>query len=460
VRFLRCGLSLPLVIVLTVTSFESRKIDRRSLLFGSFAVAMGTRTGNTGTPRLETLTEWLNASRRKRELAFQPCLDRIRAMDTSIHAWVQVLPQRPTGNGKLAEIPFGAKDIIETRGLATEYGSPIYKGRIGTEDAAIIREMRQRGAILLGKTETTAFAYRTPGPTRNPRDLEHTPGGSSSGSAAAVAAGMIPVAIGEQTQGSVLRPASFCGVTGFKPSYGLLSMDGVLPLAKSLDTLGFFTHTPADMLLLWESMGHPTGRAEDFVLGAPEPVPEVEPAMLAAFRNALSALRSAGASIQSIDIAGILAKLADASKTVMFYEGARFHRQRFTEYGSRLADLANLVREGLQIPEGRYDEARGYIAQCRNRLAEMYKATPVILVPAATGPAPLGLSSTGDPRMNAPWTALGTPAISIPLSVPSGLPLGLQLTADHGQDARVLQTAVRLHKILASARGTVLSPRL
>jgi len=423
-------------------------------------VAMGTRTGNTGTPRLETLTEWLNASRRKRELAFQPCLDRIRAMDTSIHAWVQVLPQRPTGNGKLAEIPFGAKDIIETRGLATEYGSPIYKGRIGTEDAAIIREMRQRGAILLGKTETTAFAYRTPGPTRNPRDLEHTPGGSSSGSAAAVAAGMVPVAIGEQTQGSVLRPASFCGVTGFKPSYGLLSMDGVLPLAKSLDTLGFFTHTPADMLLLWESMGHPTGRAEDFVLGAPEPVPEVEPAMLSAFRNALSALRTAGASIQSIDIAGILAKLADASKTVMFYEGARFHRQRFTEYGSRLADLANLVREGLQIPEGRYDEARRYIAQCRNRLAEMYKATPVILVPAATGPAPLGLSSTGDPRMNAPWTALGTPAISIPLSVPSGLPLGLQLTADHGQDARVLQTAVRLHKILASPRGTVLSPRL
>jgi Asp-tRNA(Asn)/Glu-tRNA(Gln) amidotransferase A subunit family amidase len=443
-----------------VTSVENRKIDRRSLLFGSFAVAMGTRTGNTGTPRLETLTEWLNASRRKRELAFQPCLDRIRAMDTSIHAWVQVLPQRPTGNGKLAEIPFGAKDIIETRGLATEYGSPIYKGRIGTEDAAIIREMRQRGAILLGKTETTAFAYRTPGPTRNPRDLEHTPGGSSSGSAAAVAAGMVPVAIGEQTQGSVLRPASFCGVTGFKPSYGLLSMDGVLPLAKSLDTLGFFTHTPADMLLLWESMGHPTGRAEDFVLGAPEPVPEVEPAMLSAFRNALSALRTAGASIQSIDIAGILAKLADASKTVMFYEGARFHRQRFTEYGSRLADLANLVREGLQIPEGRYDEARRYIAQCRNRLAEMYKATPVILVPAATGPAPLGLSSTGDPRMNAPWTALGTPAISIPLSVPSGLPLGLQLTADHGQDARVLQTAVRLHKILASPRGTVLSPRL
>lgn len=433
-----------------MTIFESRKIDRRSLLFGSFAAVLSSKAGTPETVRLETLTQWMNATLQQRQLALRPCLDRIQEMDPSIHAWVQVMPERPTGNGKLAEIPFGAKDIIETRGLATEYGSPIYKGRIGTEDAAIIREMRQRGAILVGKTETTAFAYRTPGPTRNPRDLEHTPGGSSSGSAAAVAAGMVPVTIGEQTQGSVLRPASYCGVTGFKPSYGLLSMDGVLPLAKSLDTLGFFTHTPADMLLLWESMGHPIGGAENFVLAAPEPVPEVEPAMQTAFRNAISALRNAGVSIQSIDIAGMLAKLADESKTVMFYEGARFHEQRYKEYGSRLADLADLVRDGLQISEGRYDEARRYIAECRDRVAEMYKATPVILVPAATGPAPPGLSSTGDSRMNSPWTALGTPAISIPLPVPSGLPLGLQLTADHGQDARVIQTAVRLQKILAS----------
>ncbi len=376
-------------------------------------------------------------------------------MDPSIHAWVQVAPQRPTGNGKLSEIPFGAKDIIETRGLSTEYGSPIYKGRIGTADAAIVREMRQRGAILLGKTHAAAFAYRTPAPTRNPRDLEHTPGGSSSGSAAAVAAGMVPVALGTQTLGSVLRPASYCGVTGFKASYGVLPMEGVLPLARSLDTLGFFTHTPADMLALWELMGHPAGRTEDFALGAPEPMPEAEPAMAAAFQNALSLLRSAGASIQAIDIAGMLAKLSDASSTVMFYEGARFHQQRFNEYGSRLADLANLVREGLQISVERYDEARRYIAECKARVAELYKATPVILVPAATGPAPLGLAWTGDPRMNVPWTALGTPAISIPLPVPSGLPLGLQLTADHGQDARVIRTAVRLQRMLGSERERV-----
>ena len=203
---------------------------------------MGLRGGATGTPRLETLTQWLNAPPEKRKLALQSCLDRIRDMDPSIHAWVQVMPEKPTGSGALAGIPFGAKDIIETKGLATEYGSPIYNGRIGTEDAAIIREMRQRGAVLIGKTVTTAFAYFTPGPTRNPRNLEHTPGGSSSGSAAAVAAGMVPVTIGEQTQGSVLRPASYCGVTGFKPSYGLLSMEGVLPISKSLGHAGLL-HT-------------------------------------------------------------------------------------------------------------------------------------------------------------------------------------------------------------------------
>jgi Asp-tRNA(Asn)/Glu-tRNA(Gln) amidotransferase A subunit family amidase len=436
-----------------VSSFESGKIDRRAFLFTGFAAAMGAIMGLTSQKaHLETLTQWLDASRKKRELALQPCLDRIRDMDPSIHAWVQVLAQRPTGKGKLSEIPFGVKDIIETRGLSTEYGSPIYKGRIGTADAAIVREMRRRGAILLGKTQCTAFAYFTPASTRNPRDLEHTPGGSSSGSAAAVAAGMVPVALGTQTKGSVLRPASYCGVTGFKASYGLLPMEGVLPLAKSLDTLGFFTHTPADMLLLWESMGHPAEGTEDFALGAPEPMPEVEPAMAAAFQNTLSLLRSAGASIRSIDIAGLLAKLSDAADTVTFYEGARFHQQRFNKYGSRLgAELVDLVQKGLEVSVERYDETMRYVDSCKPRFTELFKATPVILTPAAVGPAPLGLASTGDPRMNAPWTALGTPAISIPMPVPSGLPLGLQLTADHGQDARVLRAAVRLPRMLHTA---------
>jgi Asp-tRNA(Asn)/Glu-tRNA(Gln) amidotransferase A subunit family amidase len=405
------------------------------------------------TRPLETFTEWLNASRPARERALQPCLDRIRAVDSSIHAWVQVLPQKPPRNGILSGIPFGVKDIIETKGLSTEYGSPIYKGRIGTADAAIVRALRHLGAILLGKTQTTAFAYRTPAPTRNPRNLEHTPGGSSSGSAAAVAAGMVPVALGTQTRGSVLRPASYCGVTGFKASFGLLPMEGVLPFAKSLDTLGFFTHTPADMLALWEALGHSVGTSEDFALGVPDPMPEVEAPMAAAFQKALARFRSAGISIRSIDIAGMLARVDDASNTVMFYEAARFHEERYREHGSRLADLADVVREGLQISLSRYDEARQYIAACKADLAGIYKAAPVIVVPAATGPAPFGLASTGDARMNAPWTALGTPAISIPMPVQDGLPLGLQLTADHGEDARLICAAVRLQGVLDEAES-------
>jgi Asp-tRNA(Asn)/Glu-tRNA(Gln) amidotransferase A subunit family amidase len=394
-----------------------------------------------------TLSEWVSAARDAREEALTRCLERIRTLDPSIHAWVQVSPQIPIGGGTLAGIPFGAKDIMETRGLATEYGSPIYRGRLGVDDAAIVSELKSRGAILLGKTHTTAFAYVTPAPTRNPHHLDHTPGGSSSGSAAAVASGMVPFALGTQTKGSVLRPASYCGITGFKPSYGLFSMEGILPVAKSLDTLGFFTHSPADMLTLWKSMGREVDGAEDLAFGMPDPMPAVEPDMAAAFQGVVTRLRRAGATLRSIDIAGILARLAEACHLVMFYEGARAHRARYEQHGARLADMADLVRTGLQIPEAQYGEARRYIDDCKVKVAELYKEAPVILVPAATGPAPRGLASTGDPRMNAPWTALGTPAISIPMPV-TGLPLGLQLTADHGHDGRVLCTAVRLYAIL------------
>ena len=430
-------------------------VDRRTFLaMVSAGVAGSGAAGMTAqTARLETFTQWISASRQARVAALESTLGHIKSTDPSIHAWVQVLPQRPTGDGPLAEIPFGAKDIMETRGLSTEYGSPIYKGRIGTEDAAIVRDLRQRGAVLLGKTHTTSFAYRTPAPTRNPRNLAHTPGGSSSGSAAAVAAGMVPFALGTQTMGSVLRPASYCGVTGFKASYGGVSLDGVLPFATSLDTLGFFTHTPVDMLALWEAMGRSGGIAEEFDLAAADPVPGVEPAMAAAFQGAVATLRRGGMVIRSIDIAGMLTELHPAALDVEFYEGARFHEQRFKEYGERLEHLGALVREGLQIPVERYDEARRRIAAWKTKIAEVYKSTPIILVPAATGPAPEGLALTGDARMNSPWTALGTPAITIPMPVAGGLPLGLQLTAEHGQDARVIRTAVRAYRILSSERG-------
>ena len=426
-------------------------MDRRAFIGTTLAAAVAASRSTSGQAALPlTLTEWLNASPALRERGVAACLERIRTLDESIHAWVQVRPRRPAGAGPLAGIPFGAKDIMETLGLPTEYGSPIYKGRIGSSDAAIVTELERRGALLLGKTHTTSFAHRTPAPTRNPRNTEHTPGGSSSGSAAAGAAGMVPFALGTQTRGSVLRPASYCGVTGFKMTYGRMSLEGVLPFAKSLDTLGFFTHTPADMVALWDALGHPTAASDSVTLGVPDPLPRaIEPAMAAAFQQAVARLGRAGASLRTIDIAGLLARVSDAANTVMYYEGAQFHRQRYEEHGDRLADMADLVRKGLQISAEQYDEARRVIADGRRAMAKLHAATPVILVPAATGPAPRGLASTGDAEANAPWTAFGTPAVSIPMPVGAGaLPLGLQITADFGQDAQALRTAVWLHERL------------
>lgn len=388
------------------------------------------------------LEAWLQADIPARQRALEPLRDRIVISDTSIHAWVEVQPQPATSDGALAGIPFGAKDIIETANLPTEYGSPVYKGRRGTADAAIIRQLRGAGAILIGKTHTAAFAYFTPAVTRNPRNLDHTPGGSSSGSAAAVAAGMVPFALGTQTLGSVLRPASYCGITGFKPTYGRFSMEGVLPMARSLDTLGFFTDTPQDMLALWRALGQPTEPETDVTFGVPDPLPEVDPAMARAFQTALGALR-----VEPVPITPMLDRLAKEARAVMFYEGARFHEQRYRQYGDRLQDLAALVREGLGMRETRYQEALGFIAESKQQIAACFQTTPVILSPAATGPAPQGLSSTGDPRMNAPWTALGVPAISIPMPV-SGLPLGLQLTAAPGHDARLLDAAGQVAELI------------
>jgi Asp-tRNA(Asn)/Glu-tRNA(Gln) amidotransferase A subunit family amidase len=202
------------------------------------------------------------------------------------------------------------------------------------------------------------------------------------------------------------------------------------------------------MLLLWAALGRPTGTEESFALGIPEPMPEVDAEMAAAFQGVVATLRKVGLALRSVDISEMLAKLVGAQRIVASYEGARVHQQRLEEYGDRLGQLAVMVREGLQTSDTQYEEAKRLIYENRLRMTEIYRQAPVILVPAATGPAPFGLSYTGDARMNAPWTALGTPAISLPMPVGDALPLGLQLTAPSGEDARVLRTAVRLHQVL------------
>ena len=369
------------------------------------------------------------------------CSRRIADREAELRAWVEVAPQAALGQGPLDGIPFGAKDIFETRGLATEFGSAIYAGRKGQTDSTLVTELRQRGAVLMGKTQTTAFASFDPAPTRNPHNRAHTPGGSSSGSAAAVAAGTIPFALGSQTQGSVLRPASYCGVAGFKPTYGLLSLEGVMPFAPSLDTAGLFTQTADDMRLLWSRMGLLTEAPRTTVAAAPQSL-DVEPEMEAAFRRTIDRLKAAGFRIRMVDFPSRWPGLTAASRLVNQYEGARTHEEVWRQHGTRLgAKLGQLIAEGLQLAESQYRDALALIGEMKQEMDVLFRECPVIFTPAAPGPAPL-LESTGDPKMNAPWTALGTPAISIPMVHSGPLPLGLQLTARAGDDSRLLDFAV------------------
>jgi Asp-tRNA(Asn)/Glu-tRNA(Gln) amidotransferase A subunit family amidase len=407
---------------------------------------------------LGRLRDWLNADHSARQNALNASLERIREIDPFIQAWVHVAPQAPAGDGQLYGVPFGVKDVIETKDLVTEFGSPIYKDQKGTADAALVRELRTRGAVLLGKTHTAAFGYQSPPPTRNPHNLKHTPGGSSSGSAAAVAACMVPFALGAQTCGSILRPASYCGITGFKPSFGLLPMEGILPLATSLDTAGLFTHTAEDMQLLWESLGYLVGQGEALRLGAAQAGPKVDREMETAFQWSIRSLREAGFFIQPVRIDTLLREVDVARQIVMDYEGARTHQQRFEEYGFRLGPIANLVCKGKRIPEHRYKRAKESIFRLKQEMAKVFEKTPVILTPAATGSAPLGHSFTGDPKMNAPWTALGAPAISIPIPGRHGLPLGLQLTSHCGHDGTALRAAVFIEKALRQCAADASKP--
>jgi Asp-tRNA(Asn)/Glu-tRNA(Gln) amidotransferase A subunit family amidase len=373
--------------------------------------------------------------------------ERIREQESRLHVWVDQRLESPAVEGPLRGAPYGAKDILETHGYLTTYGSPLYAGRVGETDAALIEMLRARGAVLMGKTQTTAFAYFDPAPTRNPREPAHSPGGSSSGSAAAVAAGMVPFSIGTQTQGSIVRPASYCGVVGIKPSFGLLPTEGILPFAPTLDTAGFFTETALDLRLLWEALGHAINEESPSVYGMLEFT--VDPEMQTAFRETIQALSHYGCKIKRFSSPPAFGLLPEAIRTINSYEGARTHEQRFRDNGASIGiRLAKLVEEGLAIAEPLYENALGLLYEARRQMADVFAELPVIFSAAAPGPAPRGLASTGDPRCNAPWTALGGPALTIPMPVKDSLPLGLQMAAAPGQDAMLIATACHCQALL------------
>jgi Asp-tRNA(Asn)/Glu-tRNA(Gln) amidotransferase A subunit family amidase len=388
------------------------------------------------------------------QVSLDVCLKRIREKEPEIQAWVEVQPLSPLGEGPLFGMPFGVKDIFDVAGLRCEWGSPIHAGRVPTADSALVRRLRELGGICVGKTHTTTFAYFDAAPTRNPYRLTHTPGGSSSGSAAAVACGMVPVALGSQTQGSMLRPASFCGVVGFKPTIGLLPLDGVMPFAPTLDTAGLFTANAADMADLWRRMGYPAAATAGGAvrLAAFRPPPEVEAPMRAKFLEIVARL-----GVPLVDAPPAYAGLYPAVKLTQEVEGGRTLEETYRRHGAAVGvKLAQLIEHGLATPKAEYEAALAALAEARREFAtQVFTQFDFILTPAALGPAPETLSSTGDPRMNSPWTGLGTPAVSLPMPVaPGDLPLGLQVASAQGRDAELLAWAASTAEPILRAGGS------
>ena len=352
---------------------------------------------------------------------------------------------RTGSRGPLHGVPIAVKDIFDTAGVPTEWGTATQRGRVPETDSELVGKLISEGCVLMGKTHTTAYAYFDTGPTRNPHNRMHTPGGSSSGSAAAVAAGMVPLAIGSQTQGSVLRPASFCGITGFKPSYGLLPLGGVMPFAPTLDHAGLFAPTVSDIRVAWRALGFATEAAPAEAIAVLDwpPGGGVEPAMVMAFRSAVQSLRAGGLRVERVPRPAFFEVLPAALHTVMACEAAREHGNHYRAHGRRMgAKLAELLDEGLRIGSAEYRACRQTLKGAREAFAKWAARHSVIATPAAPGPAPPGLESSGDPRCNAPFTALGAPAISVPMPVQEDqLPLGLQLATARGCDAQLLATA-------------------
>jgi Asp-tRNA(Asn)/Glu-tRNA(Gln) amidotransferase A subunit family amidase len=358
----------------------------------------------------------------------------------------------------------GVKDIFHVDGLPTRAGSELPPGELVGPEAAVVTALRRAGALVFGKTVTTEFAYFEPGQTRNPHDLAHTPGGSSSGSAAAVAAGMCPLALGTQTIGSVVRPASFCGVVGFKPSYGRVPLDGVVPLSPSLDHVGLFTQDIAGMATAaavcvddWDASVDPSG-ADRPVLGVPEGpyLSQASDVGLDAFEDHLAALEAAGFELRRVQVDAFEAieEINDRHTRLMTAEAALAHHQWLDAHPDQYAEsTATMLGEGRDVSAGTVAAARAGRIELRESLAETATehGLDAWISPGAPGPAPAGIDTTGDPVMNLPWTHAGVPAVAIPGGTVDGLPVGLQCTSSFGTDERLLAWSEEIAEALGDA---------
>ena len=404
-------------------------------------------------------------------------LEKARAIEPALKAF-EVLPADVTRRpGPLSGIPVAIKDIIATSDMPTTNGSPVYRDHVPSSDAWVVERLRQLGATIFGKTVSTEFAWRQPGPTVNPWNSAHTPGGSSSGSAAAVAAGLVPLALGTQTLGSVIRPAAFNGIVGFKPSFGAIPRVGVHPLSPSLDHVGFFARRVDDVALALSLLaassdadlhGRPLPSFQVDLARGVEPLAKprlgivrfekwsrAEPAQQQLFEATIAKLRTAGAVTEELALAELDRVNWTSILTILESEGALLFADLVARYPDRTSDhLRLLVTNGKAISAPDYLAAKERQQQHRLALTGAMQGFDALLTLPAFGEAPRGLTFTGDAEYCAPWTFVGAPALTLPAgSGPNGLPLGIQIVGSYRNDLHVLKTAKWIEGVLAFDPG-------
>lgn len=435
-----------------------------------------TNLSDTAAPATAVLAD-IAAGRKTVAETARDCLDAILSREPDVRAFAHLDPEgvralaaeldliTPGDPAKpLLGLPVGVKDLIDTGDQPTEYGSRLFAGHRPSRDAAVVRTLREAGALLTGKTVTTEFALFSPGATRNPRDLHRTPGGSSSGSAAAVAAGILPVALGTQTAGSVIRPASFCGIVGFKPTFGAIDRNGVFPISPTLDTVGLLSRNIADIAVVFDVVRTSSSRREaqrsqgsdrrveatkkSTRIGFARPV-EWEQAD-ASTRSSIDALklRLMDSDIEVVEtiLPTEFGGLTAAQSLIMEYEVSDALRSRCEGNPSLVSrNLMEVIKRGAAISAADYSGALDLAARCRAMLPQVFDGVDALLVPAVIGEAPLNTQGTGNPLFCRSWTLLHGPAISLPLlQGPNGLPVGIQLIGNLHRDDDLLETAQTL----------------
>ncbi len=415
------------------------------------------------------LVRRLEAGELKPRAAVELCAQAIAAREKDVGAFVALdldAARRAADDPRLAAtplrgLPVAFKDIFDTADLPTQYGSPIYAGFRPRADASAVALTRRAGGIVIGKTVTTQLASLVPSVTRNPHNLAHTPGGSSAGSAAAVAAGMVPIAFGTQTAGSVIRPASFCGVAAFKPSYRLIPMVGVKDVAWHLDTAGLFGAGVADVAFVAGAILERDLRVDRTAPAAPRIAvarthlwPQASAAMQKAVETAAKIAQGAGAKVTEMTLPPIFDDAYLAQYTIQDYENLR---ALAFEYEHHRDQIDRLLREALDaataISADDYDAARRTGSRARQAFADTMADYDVILTPSAPGSAPHGFATTGNPMFNRLWTLMGTPCVNVPGLSEDGLPLGVQIVGRFGRDRAALEAALFVEQAIAKKVG-------